>query len=253
VVNGDISKARKLDQSPGKGYIGPPVWIDINRDGILDIVANAVEGKLLAIDGNSYEKLWSVKIPDTEAYSSVAPGYFAGGDDVPDFFVSYAVGQWPDFGWSRQIMVNGATGKIAFTDSLGSYQTSTPVVIDLDGDGIDEAILNLNMLLVDPLNNKKFHNMLAIVDFKGNEVLQAWEGHPGSNLSSTPWIGDLDNNHFLDIVYCHGTNIKKTYSFDGLQVNRIATQIPITSEIKWGSYMGSSYNGVFDNRKSRKP
>jgi len=246
ILRGDISSAKILDSCPDKGYIGPPVWIDINDDGVPDIIANAVEGKLLAFDGQTYGKIWSVSMPNTEAYCSVAPGYFTGGDRVPDFFVSYAVGHWPDFGWSRQFMVNGATGKIAYLDSLGSYQTSTPVVIDLNGDGIDEAILNVNSEVYDDVNSPSFNNILVIVDFKANDFRQFGDGNPGSNLASTPWIGDVDHNGFLDIVYCHGTSTKKTYSFDGIQVNRISTDIPIRSEIKWGSYMGSKYDGIFE-------
>jgi hypothetical protein len=214
-------------------------------------VANAVEGKLLAYDGKSYKRLWSVKMPQTEAYSSIAPGFFTGDDKIPDFFVTYAVGEWPDLGWSQQFMVNGANGKIAYTDSLGSYQTSTPVVLDINGDGTDEAILNLNILLFDERDNKTFHNMPVIIDFKANDLLQPWEGYPGSNLASTPWIGDMDNDGLLDIVYGHGTNIKKTYSFDGIRITRIATDIPIKSEIKWGSYMGSNYNGIFETQKKK--
>jgi outer membrane protein assembly factor BamB len=246
IMTGDLSNAKKLDQSPDKGYIAPPLWIDINKDGTHDVIANAVEGKLLAFDGKTYKKIWSVKMPNTEAYSSVAPGYFTGDDKVPDFFVSYAVGEWPDLGWSQQFMVNGATGKIAYTDSLGNYQTSTPVVIDLDNDGRDEAILNLNVLVFDEMDNKTMLNMNVIIDFKTNELLQPWEGYPGSNLASTPWIGDMDNDGLLDLVYCHGTNIKKTYSFDGIRVTRVATGIPIKSAIKWGSYMGSNYDGIYD-------
>ncbi len=248
IMKGDLSKAKVLDESKNKGYIGPPLWIDINHDGIHDIVANAVEGKLLAYDGKTYKKLWSVKMPNTEAYSSIAPGYFTGDDKVPDFFVTYAVGEWPDLGWSQQFMVNGATGKIAYTDSLGSYQTSTPVVIDVDGDGVDEAILNLNVLVFDQFDNQTMQNMNVIIDFKSNEMLQPWDAYPGSNLSSTPWIGDLDHDGLLDIIYCHGTNLKKTYSFDGVRINRVATGIPIKSAIKWGSYMGSNYNGIYDQK-----
>jgi len=32
-------------------------------------------------------------------------------------------------------------------------------------------------------------------------------------LSSTPWIGDLDNDGYLDIIHCHGTNTRHTYAF----------------------------------------
>jgi len=252
VMKGDLSNAKILDQSPDKGYIAPPVWIDVNNDGTHDVVVNAVEGKLMVFDGNNYKKIWTVKMPKTEAYSSVAPGFFTGNDKVPDFFVTYAVGVWPDLGWSQQFMVNGATGKIDYTDSLGSYQTSTPVVIDINDDGIDEAIMNLNVLIVDELQRRTFHNMLVIVDFKTKEVLQEWDGFPGSNLSSTPWIGDLDHDGLLDIVYCHGTNIKKAYSFSGIRVVRIATSIPVKSEIKWGAYMGSNYDGIFNHTNQKK-
>ncbi|MBA4054203.1 MAG: hypothetical protein C0490_05775, partial [Marivirga sp.] len=230
VVKGDLSKAKLLDSSPNKGYVGPPIWVDINNDSVLDIVANAVEGKLIAFDGNTYKPLWSVKMPETEAYSSVAPGYFTGEDNVPDFFVTYAVGQWPDLGWSSQFMVNGASGRIEYLDSLGSYQTSTPVVFDVNGDGVDEALLNVNIVSYDFLDRATFQNIMVLIDFKTKEALQLTKGNPGSNISSTPWIGDMDNDGMLDIVYCHGTNIKKTYSFQGLQINRIATEIPIKSE-----------------------
>jgi outer membrane protein assembly factor BamB len=248
IMKGDLSKSILLDTSPDKGYIGPPVLADITKDGIADIIANAVEGKLLAFDGETYKLIWSVKVPETEAYSSIAPGYFTGNDDIPDFFTSYAVGQWPDLGWSRQLMVDGATGKVVYEDSLGSYQTSTPVVIDLDEDGIDEALLNVNVQAYDQLNNSTFQNIMLVVNFKGNEVLQVWDSQPGSNIASTPWIGDLDNDGLLDIIYCHGTNVKKTYSFKGLQVNRIVTGLPLKTEIRWGAYMGNRYDGIFRER-----
>ena len=245
IFSGDLSKSVLLDSSPGKGYIGPPLWVDITRDNVLDIVVNAVEGKLMAFDGVTYKPIWSITVPETEAYSSIAPGYFTGDDDVPDFFASYAVGQWPDLGWSKQLMVNGATGKIAYLDSLGSYQTSTPVVIDLDNNGVDEALLNVNIQAFNEMNIGSFQNTLLVINFKGNEVLQVWDSNPGSNIASTPWIGDMDNDGLLDIVYCHGTSTLKTYSFTGIQVNRIATSLAIKSEIRWGAYMGNQYNGIF--------
>jgi len=248
VLKGDLSDAILLESSSDKGYVGPPIWADINNDSVFDVIANAVEGKLTAFDGNTYKPLWSVKMPQTEAYSSVAPGYFTGEDNVPDFFVSYSVGEWPDLGWSSQFMVDGANGKVEYVDSLRSYQTSTPVVMDVNGDGIDEALINVNVVSYDFLDRASFQNIMVLIDFKTKEALQLTEGNPGSNISSTPWIGDIDNDGLLDIVYCHGTNTKKTYSFQGLQINRLATDIPIKSEIKWGSYMGSKHNGIFEKR-----
>lgn len=244
ILRGDLSGAKLLDTSEEKGYIGPPVWIDINGDKNPDIVANAVEGRLLAYDGVTYEPLWSVEVPNTEAYSSIAPGFFTG-DSIPDFFVSYAIGRWPRLDWSKQIMVNGATGKVEYIDSLGYYQTSTPVIIDLNNDGREEAILSVNSHVFDKLNRRTLNNLLVVIDFSTNTVTQPWESAVGANISSTPWIGDIDNDGFLDIVYCHGTNPRKTYTFDGMQINKLATGIPLVSPIRWGAYMGTQYNGVY--------
>ena len=142
-------------------------------------------------------------------------------------------------------MVDGKSGKILFEDSLGFYQTSSPVVADLNGDGVDEVILSVNIHVYDDFNNKSLNNMLVSIDFSKNEVQQLTEFQGGSNISTTPWIGDLDSDGLLDIVHCHATNLKKPYTFDGVQINRIATQIPVYKEIKWGAYMGSNYDGAY--------
>lgn len=143
VMQGDLSKAVLLASSPNKGFVAPPVLADITEDGVLDIIVNAVDGRMIAINGANYSTIWTVHIPDTEAYTSVAAGYFTD-DGVPDFFASYAVGVWPNLESSKQFMVDGKTGQIAFEDSIGFRQTSAAVVTDVNGDNFDEAILSVN-------------------------------------------------------------------------------------------------------------
>jgi outer membrane protein assembly factor BamB len=171
VLDGDLSAAVELAASDGKGFIGPPALADITGDGVLDIVANAVDGRMLAFDGADHAGLWQVELPGTEAYTSLAVGYFTE-DDVPDFFTSYAVGRWPDLGWSRQFMVDGRTGRIAFTDSLGLYQTASPVVLDYNGDGRDDVLLSVNFEARNALQQKRFYTMLVAVDFGIGGALQ---------------------------------------------------------------------------------
>ena len=166
-------------------------------------------------------------------------------DSIPDFFVTFAQGVWPDLSWTKQALINGKNGNIDYRDSLGYYQTSSPVVVDLTGDGIEEVILSVDYQVLDSLGAKSFYTTLYAIDFTQNQSMPIVEGMPGHNVSSTPWIGDMDNDRMLDIVYCHGTNAKKTYTFDGLRVNRLKTTIPITKPIKWGAYMGSNYDGVY--------
>ena len=244
IRSGDLSNAIKLDSSTTNGFVGPAVWVDLNDDGIHDIVANAADGRLLAFDGKTHQALWKVKVPGTEAYSSVAVGNF-NKDKIPDFFVSYGQGKWPDFEWSKQIMVNGSNGKIEFEDTLGYYQMSSAVVADLNEDGQDDVLLPVNYVVRNEFQMKFFHNTIMAIEFSEKIAAELELHNEGSNISSTPWIGDLDNNGYLDIVYIHGTNVKQTYTFDGLRINRIDTTFPVKSKIKWGSYMGSDYNGVY--------
>ena len=249
VLEQDLSSAEVLASGTDKGFIGPPVFADITGDNILDIVANSVDGRMIAIDGLTNDLLWTVEIPNTEAYTSIAVGYFTS-DSIPDFFASYAIGQWPNLGWSRQFMVNGRTGAVEFTDSLGLYQTSSPVVADVNHDGIDDAILSVNFQVIDEFEHAFYYTMLVVIDFKNDTITKLGDSFSGINLSSTPWIGDLDNDNLLDIIYCHTTDSTRTYTFDGFQINRIATDIRIGSEIVWGAYMGSRYDGIFRPNKS---
>nr|WP_262923137.1 PQQ-like beta-propeller repeat protein [Arenibacter sp. N53] len=246
IMTGDISNSITLASGNSSGFIGPAAWVDINNDGVHDIVANTFDGRMIALDGITYKPIWNMVMPDTQAYGSIAIGNFTD-DSIPDFFTSYAQGQWPNLEWSKQIMVNGKNGKVELMDSLGYYQMSTPIAVDLNNDGKEEAILPMNYQVIDSLQMKYFYNDLAVIDFSKKETTKLNLNYEGNNLSSTPWVGDLDNNGFLDIIYIHGTNLKQTYTFDGLKINRIDTDIPISQKIKWGSYMGSNYNGVYDH------
>jgi len=248
VMREDLSAATLLASSSNKGFIAPPVAVDLTADAVPDIVAISVAGDIMAFDGVTYDPLWKTTLPDTEAYSSLAVGQFTN-DTIPDFFTSVAQGEWPELEWNRQFMVNGRNGTIEFRDSLGFYQTSTAVVIDLTDDGRDEVIMSVNYQQVNELYQKFFYNMLVAIEFSQHEVQQLGEAWEGSNISSTPWIGDLDDNGMLDIIYCHGTDLRHTYTFSGLQIHRISTEVPLQKPIVWGAYMGSYHNGIFQIRK----
>lgn len=198
----------------------------------------------MVFNGLDYESLWEAKIDSTEAYSSFGIGYFTN-DKIPDLFISVAQGIWPELSWTKQAMINGANGHIEFTDSLGFYQTSSPVVVDIDGDGMDEILLSVDSQVLDEIGRKSFYNTLYAIRFESSEIIPLIEALPGHNVSSTPWVGDLDADGMLDIIFCHSTNKYQSYTFDGLQVNCLKTTIPITSPIKWGSYMGSDGTGIF--------
>lgn len=70
----------------------------------------------------------------------------------------------------------------------------------------------------------------------------------GSNVASTPWIGDASGDGKLEVI-------TSTIDLDGqrndidrptnLRVYHIKTPYQVEREVKWGAYMGSNYDGVF--------
>lgn len=247
IMNGDISNATILaESSQEKGFIAPPVLVDLTRNETFDIVANAVEGRMIAISGTDNSLLWDVKIDGVEGYSSPAVGYFTN-DSIPDFFTTYGVGVWPEIEDSKQILVSGSSGEILYRESLGLNQTSSPVVYDLTGDGYDNAILSANftVTILEEGILEMFHNMLVLFDFRNETWYPLNDYLPGMNISSTPWVGDLDDNGELDIVYCTLTQA----GMSGFKMVRLRTGIEMDIDIKWGAYMGSDYDGIFPVRK----
>ena len=58
VMKEDLNNATLLADGNEKGFIAPPLLIDINLDLVKDIVVNSVDGRLIAIDGQSNQLLW---------------------------------------------------------------------------------------------------------------------------------------------------------------------------------------------------
>lgn len=123
--------------------MAPPVLVDITEDGIYDIIVNAYDGRMIAIDGADNSIIWQIEMQRTEVYPSLAVGQFTE-DSIPDFFTNYGMGTWPNLRRSVQIMVNGRNGEVESMDTLGTFQFSTPVVADFNHDDYDDALLGVN-------------------------------------------------------------------------------------------------------------
>jgi hypothetical protein len=244
IMKQNISGAKLLAHSEHKGFIAPPVLCDLNLDGYLDIVANAVEGNTIAIDGKTNNLLWKNGIKNAEAYGSLAVGYF-NADSIPDLFTTFTEGTWPNLENSKQMMFDGSNGKILFFDSLGVLQTSSPVIADFNNDGYDDGLVCINYIVMQKQIFRTYYNMLAVYDFHQESTYKLTVETPGINLSSTPWIGDLDNDGKIDVVYCYLTDPRSETSMKGFKMVRLSLNSKIKKETKWGAYMGSNYDGVF--------
>lgn len=248
VIKEDISNANILASGNGKGFISPPVLIDINGDDIKDIVVTSVIGDVYSIDGATLKILWHTHLEeDLECYTMPSPGYF-NNDTVPDFFVSYGHGIWPDVDFTYQMALDGKDGSIILKDTLGNFQYASPLTFDFTEDGNDDVLVvvnNISNFKGAYTTIKSYSNDLTVFDIQNGEKLLLHKTKTGSNLGSTPVLADLDNDSYLDIIYVYMNDPWNFYSFNEAIIERIETDIKINNSVRWGEYMGNDHNGIF--------
>jgi outer membrane protein assembly factor BamB len=249
---GNLSAAKIIATEKDHGFISPPVLADINQDGLYDIIVISHGSNVTAIDGKGFKTLWKQSIPGTESSNSFAVGYF-NDDKIPDFFTYVSKGVFPDYVMAYQYMFDGKNGKVLYLDSLGCMGFSSPISYDLNNDGIDEVILSINEYecnrSITDYSPYPIVNKLVYIDFKRNQVKTIDEMQGFKNIFSTPWLGDLDNDGFLDLVHCQYFNNHDILNFLGMRIKRISTPVKVRKSPVWGAYMGTTGDGIFPLKK----
>ena len=129
---------------------------------------------------------------------------------------------------------------------MGTINFCTPIAFDSNVDGNDEVLISIVN------NNGTYENELILIDFINGTTSQISETLPGGNIASTPLITDLENNGMLDIVFSLQADSSQIFGpgpFDiGVNTYRISTEFALPeSEIGWGSYMGTNYDGIYND------
>lgn len=237
-----------LDSTVAKGYIAPPIVVDMNKDGKADILFNTSEASTCLVDGASYQKVWAVHRDSFEVYAQPAVGKFYGDDDQLDVYVSYAKGVYPDYKSTIQLLIDGKTGKVVKQYSDKRFVYSSPLVADMNGDGLDEIIFNR----VSDIEEKPVY-ALTVLNFRGEGTSTLFPPHNGACFASTPWLGDLDNDGKMDAIYSGSPAIvseypgNTTYQRPDLQLTVHRKSLPKVNiqGLKWGEYMGVDSKSVW--------
>ncbi|XP_069123099.1 protein FAM234B-like [Argopecten irradians] len=114
-----------------KGVMVPPVIVDVDGDGIFDIMASLYDGKNILYNGKDLQIMWSVDFPGQESYSTPAPGHFDG-DGTLDFMTHWSNGQWPVYSHSQTVILSGKTGEIIWKIDSEWYEMSSDLSLHTD-------------------------------------------------------------------------------------------------------------------------
>lgn len=243
LLNNDLSSATPILSSGSKGLIAPPSLADLNDDSVLDIIVNTYDGRIVAISGINNTILWQIEVEMGETNASPAIGYF-NSDNIPDVFVAYAIGLAPTFTNFRQFMIDGSTGIIQWQDSLGLVQFGSPLALDTDGDFFDEVIYGIN-----EMENGTFKHQILSIDFNDNTTTEISSGG-GTSPNGTPWIGDMDGDDQLDLVYTFQRDSTSFINEEGVSIRKVSLETATDAQISWGAYLGNDYTATFENIRS---
>ncbi|MFY0599225.1 MAG: PQQ-binding-like beta-propeller repeat protein [Cyclobacteriaceae bacterium] len=250
LMQGNLTGAQKIADGKGFGFMAPPVLADITADGIRDIVINAFGGRILAIDGESYQIIWENRLGYKIAtFSGIVPLHI-NDDGIIDFFSSYAVGVWNDYQGTEQIAIDGATGDELARFRMGAFEYSSPVVADFSRDGFDDVLLHINNKKVVSIDENSeavysYSNQVLVFDLRKNVTLALTDEVGGSNFINTPLIHDLDGDKKIDILLTMNTDTSNIFSGKELFIQRKELNIPLNN-LHWNAYMGVNGDAIYD-------
>ena len=242
-MRSEMERVVQIDSSIDKGFIAPPILIDITKDGVRDIVVTSMNGEMSSYDGSNLSRIWTAIIhPKAEVQSMPAPVLFDN-DEIPDFFSSFNLGVWPNNDTTIHAVLSGANGSELFRDTLGMLQPSSPVLLDFNKDTHLDIVSQVNRLVRTPLT-KNFQTQLIIYDGKTGSKSAIDSLVYGQNLGSTPLVTDLDEDGKVDVIYTYMTESNKFLSYRHLVIKRLEFDIEFKAN-PWGGYMGTDYGGVY--------
>ncbi|KAK3612229.1 hypothetical protein CHS0354_039511 [Potamilus streckersoni] len=114
-----------------KGVMVPPLIVDVNRDGVNDLVVNSYSGSVMLLDGNNLRQVWTTDFNDMESYSTPAPGYFDD-DEFLDFMVHYSHGAWPAYTYSDTVILSGKNGSKLWSTRSNIFIMSSDLIMRTD-------------------------------------------------------------------------------------------------------------------------
>jgi hypothetical protein len=235
-----LENSISLASDSEKGFIAP-ASIYQKEDGSYDVYIQSFGGTLYKIKGQSGSLMWSYTKMGTESSAAPVIGNFTG-DLTPDVALSLYKGVAPSYTEFYQVILDGASGELHHLDSLGAIQYASGNAVDLNNDGRDEVIFTITYN-----EGGFFRTRLESIDLANETITTLDNVRNGVNLGSTPFIGDIDQDGFIDLVYSVKKDSIDPVGWNGINVFRheLNSNMP-NAGIAWGSYMGTAFDGAYE-------
>jgi outer membrane protein assembly factor BamB len=223
----------------GKGAVAPPSLVDLDADGIDDLVAVPFDGRLVVVSGKSLQPLWDFAPPgENETQSSPAVGDFDGDGDLD---VGYVVQRGVFPAWRSSIIrvFDGGSGQLLWDHRIeDELSAASPMALDFDQDGKDELFfVHANPALFRPGNGGTSVSKLKLVHVDEGRIESIGEVE-GFN-AGTGWIGDAEEDGTLE---CY---VPLTMDDGTGRLVRVDLKRSVPPRIGWGGYLGTNHDGIF--------
>ena len=231
-INEELNRARGTFYEDNQ--IHHPVGVaDLNGDSFPDLLVSTLQGRLLAINGRSKERLWYDVYTNELTLASSYP-------------FPFALGEFDSDGLTDVVVSTHQGEIIAYRGKGAEQQPSILWRQTLD----KSAAAQQNLVLGDV--NKDNRADLIFLDAAGK--LQILDGRNGSSLwsasqsfpalTSLPLVADLNKDSLLDILLVSEAGIVLQYKTNG----RVSK-----SAVIWGQQFGSSQNTLSEAYRLPQP
>lgn len=219
------------------GVIASPLITRIDgEDAALITFYDAVVARLALATG---KLRWSTARKGFEARASPAPGRFGGRGDT-DVVATMSQGTYPIYQWKNVVVwLDGVTGEVLDEARSSIFSASSPLVVDFDGDGLDETItVSMDDFSV---REAEVTSTLTVYDGARGKKVRLKLTLRGSGMA-TPAVDDLDGDGTLDLVVTTTGRLE-----------RYALELPggPPPSVRWNGFRGPAFNGV--DTASRAP